>query len=145
MQDRKSIFGLSSITLIIILGAAAKFALHILTGAKYGFFADELYTIALSKHLAFGYVDLPPLVPLLAALSRILFGESLTAWHILPALAGAITLIFVCLIAKEFGGKVFAVGLSALGFLVAPVWLILFSYLSYDAYDQLILRSSCMC
>ena len=139
MQDRKSIFGLSSITLIIILSAAAKFALHILTGAKYGFFADELYTIALSNHPAFGYVDLPPLVPLLAALSRILFGESLTAWHILPALAGAVTLVFVCLITKEFGGKGFAVGLSALGFLVAPVWLIEFSYFSYDAYDQLIL------
>jgi hypothetical protein len=141
MQDRKSKFGLSSITLIIILGAAAMFSLHIITGAKYGFFADELYTIALSKHLAFGYVDLPPLVPLLAALSRILFGESLTAWHILPALAGAVTLVFVCLIAKEFGGRVFAVGLSALGFLIAPVWLIEFSYLSYDAYDQLILAA----
>jgi len=49
MQDRKNIFGISSVTLVIILGATAKFALHILTGAKYGFFADELYTIALSK------------------------------------------------------------------------------------------------
>jgi hypothetical protein len=39
---------MSSITLAIILGAAVKFAIHILTGAKYGFFADELYTIALS-------------------------------------------------------------------------------------------------
>jgi hypothetical protein len=38
MQDRKSIFGMSSVTLVIILGAAVKFALHILTGAKYGFF-----------------------------------------------------------------------------------------------------------
>jgi hypothetical protein len=139
MRDRKIFFGLSSVPLVTIIGAAAKFALHIITGAKYGFFADELYTIALSKHLSFGYVDLPPLVPLLAAVSRMLFGESLTAMHILPALAGAGTLIFVCLIAKEFGGEVFAVGLSALGFLIAPVWLIVFSYLSYDAYDQLIL------
>lgn len=139
MQDRKILFGLSSVTLVTILGAAAKFALHIITGAKYGFFADELYTIALSKHLAFGYVDLPPLVPLLATLSRILFGESLTAWHIIPALAGAVTLVLVCQIAKEFGGKLFAVSLSALGFLIAPVWMIVFSYLSYDAYDQLIL------
>ena len=133
MEDRKYIFGLSSVTLVIILGALAKFTLHILTGAKYGFFVDELYTIALSKHLAFGYVDLPPLVPLLTALSRILFGELLTAWHILPALAGAVTLVFVCLIAKEFGGKLFAVGLSALGFFIAPVWLILhFDLSDYD-------------
>jgi hypothetical protein len=139
MLNLKSTFRLSTITLVIILGATVKFAIHILTGAKYGFFADELYTIALSKHLAFGYVDLPPLVPLLAALSRMMFGESLIAWHILPALAGAVTLVFVCLITKEFGGKLLAVGLSALGFLIVPVWLVLFSYLSYDAYDQLIL------
>ena len=37
----KTYLGLSSITLGIILGAAAKLVLHILTGAKYGFFADE--------------------------------------------------------------------------------------------------------
>jgi len=139
MQDRKHILGLSSVTLVILLGAVLKAALHILTGAGYGFFADELYTIALSKHLAFGYVDLPPLVPMLAVVSRTLFGESLTAWHILPALAGAVTLVCVCLIAKEFGGGLFAVGLSALGFLIAPVWLIVDSYFAYDAFDQLVL------
>jgi 4-amino-4-deoxy-L-arabinose transferase-like glycosyltransferase len=114
MKDRKYLPNLSSITWLIIICAAVKFIIHLLTGAKYGFFADELYTIALSKHLAFGYVDLPPLVPLLATLSQILFGESLTAWHILPALSGAVTLVFVCLIAKEFGGKVFAVFLPFL-------------------------------
>ena len=86
--------------------------IHILTGAWYGFFADDLYTIALSNCLAFGYAGLPPLVPVLTALSRMLFGESLTAWHIMPTLAGASTLVFVCLIAKEFGGKGFAVELS---------------------------------
>jgi hypothetical protein len=139
MPERKAIFGLSAVTLVIVLGAVVKAALHLLTGAQYGFFADELYTIALSKHLALGYVDLPPLVPLLAVLSRTLFGESLTAWHILPALAGAVTLVFVCLIAKEFGGGPFAVGLSALGFLIAPVWLIVDSYFAYDGFDQLVL------
>jgi hypothetical protein len=34
LQDRKSILGLSSVTLVIILGAAAKFAIHILTGSR---------------------------------------------------------------------------------------------------------------
>jgi hypothetical protein len=139
LQNRKSIFGLSPVALVIILGAAVKFAIHILTGSRYGFFADELYTIALSKHLAFGYVDLPPLVPVLVALSRMLFGESLIALHVIPALAGSFTLAFVCLITKEFGGKPFAVGLSALGFLIVPVWLIVYSYFTYDTIDQLVL------
>jgi hypothetical protein len=139
--EQKRYFGLSSLTVVILLGAAAKFAIQMLTGAQYGYFADELYTIALSRHLAFGYVDLPPLTPLLAALSRTLLGESLAAWHLFPALAGSATLIFVCLIAREFGGKLFAVGLSGLGFLIVPAWLIMDSYLSYDAYDQLILAA----
>jgi 4-amino-4-deoxy-L-arabinose transferase-like glycosyltransferase len=105
----------------------------------YGFFGDELYTIALSKHLAFGYVDLPPLVPALMALSRSLLGESLFAYHIVPALAGSATLVFVCLIAKEFGGKSFAITLSAVGFIVVPLWLSVDSIFCYDSIDQMVL------
>ncbi len=139
MQDRKYIFGLSSVTLIIILGAVVKFAMHMYIAPGYGFFGDELYTIALSKHLAFGYVDLPPLVPALVALSRALLGESLFAMHIFPALAGSATLVFVCLIAKEFGGKAFAVLLSAMGFIFVPLWLSLDLIFCYDSIDQLVL------
>jgi 4-amino-4-deoxy-L-arabinose transferase-like glycosyltransferase len=139
MEDRKYIFGLSSVTLAIILGATLKFALHMYMAPGYGFFGDELYTIALSKHLAFGYVDLPPLVPALVALSRALLGESLFAMHIVPALAGSVTLVFACLITREFGGKTFAVALTALGFIGAPVWLSFDSIFCYDSIDQLVL------
>ncbi len=138
MQDRKY-FGLSSVTLVIILGAAVEFALHMFRAPEYGFFFDEFYTIALSRHLAFGYVDLPPLVPLLVAFSRALLGDSLFAYHIFPALAGAGTLVFICLITKEFGGKTFAVALSALGFIIVPVWLVIDSIFCYDSIDQLVL------
>jgi hypothetical protein len=139
MREQKYIFGLSSVTLVIFLGAIAKFALHMFTAPGYGFFGDELYTIALSRHLAFGYVDLPPLVPAMVALSRALLGESLFALHIFPALAGSVTLVFVCLITKEFGGRTFAVGLSALGFLVVPFWLGVDSIFCYDSMDQMVL------
>lgn len=69
----------------------------------------------------------------------LLFGESLLAIHTLSALAGSITLIFVCLITKEFGGKRFAIGLSALGFIIAPIWLTINSFCAYDGFDQCIL------
>ncbi len=105
----------------------------------YGFFFDELYTNALSRHLAFGYVDLPPLVPALVALSRLILGESLFAMHIVPALAGSFTLVFICLITKEFGGKTFAVALTALGFIIIPGWLMVDSIFCYDSIDQFIL------
>jgi hypothetical protein len=141
MESEKKAFGIAPVTLVILLGAFAKFAAHILTGTSYGYMSDELYTIALSKHLAFGYVDVPPLAPLIMAAGRLLFGESLLAIHILPALAGAGTLVFACLIAREFGGKTFAVGLTALGFLIVPVWLTFDSVFTYDCIDQLVLAA----
>jgi hypothetical protein len=123
------------------MGAIVKFALHLYIAPGYGFFFDELYTNALSRHLAFGYIDLPPLVPALVALSHQILGESLFAMHIFPALAGSFTLVFACLITKEFGGKTFAVALTALGFIIVPGWLMLDSIFCYDSIDQLILAS----
>jgi hypothetical protein len=141
MKDRKYIFGLSSVSLAIIIGAVVKFSLHLYSAPGYGYFIDELYTIALSRHLAWGYVDLPPLVPVLVALSRVVLGGSLFANHILPALAGAGTLVFVCLITKEFGGKWFAISLGALGFIIVPIWLSVDSIFCYDSIDQLVLAA----
>lgn len=125
--------------LVILLAALVKFGIHLYTAPGYSFFIDELYTAALSRHLAFGYVDLPPLVPALMALSRALLGESLLAMHVFPALAGAFTLVFICLMVKEFGGKTFAVALAALEFLGGTLWLSLNSIFAYDSFDQLIL------
>ena len=126
---------------LIAFAALAKLAVHLLTGSSYGYFFDELYTIALSKHLDFGYIDMPPLFPLLVAVSRFLFGESLFAYHILPSLAGAGTVVFACLIARELGGKLFAVGLTALAVITSPAWLTLDSVLCYDSMDQLTLTA----
>ena len=141
MKERKNGFVLSSTTSVLLLGAIAKFALHLYYAPEYGFFGDELYTIALSRHLAFGYVDLPPLVPALVALSRALLGDSLFVHHIFPALAGAATLVFMGLITKEFGGKTFAVLLSVLGFIAGSTWLGLDSIFCYDAFDQMVLAA----
>jgi hypothetical protein len=139
MQKPVWISRITPFGLIVCLAAAAKFTLHMLTGSHYGFFCDELYIIAFSRHLAFGYVDLPPLVPALVAASRAILGESLTAMHVVPSLAGAVTLVFACLIARELGGKRFATAVTAVGFIIAPVWLILDSFFCYDSIDQLLL------
>ncbi|MGZ6218749.1 MAG: glycosyltransferase family 39 protein [Syntrophales bacterium] len=105
------------------------------------FFGDEFYTIAMSQHLAFGYIDQPLLVPALVALSRTLLGDSLLANHIFPALAGAATLVFVGLMTRELGGKTLTALLSILVFIAAPLWLGLDSIICYDAFDQLVLAA----
>jgi hypothetical protein len=137
--ERKQFQEQSSIKWIILVAAVVKFAIQIYIAPGYGFFGDELYTIALSRHLAFGYVDLPPLVPALVAASRALMGDSILALHIVPAFAGAVTLVIACLITKELGGKSFAVLLSAITFIAVPLWLMLDSIFCYDSIDQMVL------
>ena len=73
--------------------------------ANYGFFRDEFYYIACSKRLAAGYVDQPPLSIYILALSRLLFGDSLFAIRLLPALSSAVTVFITGLMVKKFNGK----------------------------------------
>ena len=87
-------------TAILVYLALAKLAIHLLTGNSYGYTGDELYNQAMTKHLDFGYVDVPPLVPFLIVISNRIFGTSLLAIHILPALAGAIMVFFAGLMAR---------------------------------------------
>ena len=61
---------------IVLFLALAKLLLHLFTAARYGIFRDELYYVACSEHLAWGYVDHPPMTVLLAWLARHVFGHS---------------------------------------------------------------------
>jgi 4-amino-4-deoxy-L-arabinose transferase-like glycosyltransferase len=72
--------------------------------ARYGFHRDELYFIVAGRRLDWGYVDQPPLTPLLARISETIGGTSLVALRILPALAlGAVALLAAAM-ARRFGG-----------------------------------------
>src|SRR5882762_1843893 len=74
--------------------------LHFLTNSRYGYFRDELYYMVCGRHLAFGYVDQPPLSIILVRLSQLLFGDSLFAIRLFPALAGAGTVALAGMIAR---------------------------------------------
>jgi len=123
-----------------ILGgfAAAKFFLHLLTANVYGIFRDEFYYVACAKHLAWGYVDHPPLSIAILSAVRGLIGDSQLALRLVPALAGAATVLMIGLIARRLGGGWFAVALSCLAALVAPVYLAIGSFYSMNVFDQLL-------
>jgi hypothetical protein len=121
----------------LLLGiAAAKFLLHMLVSGQYGYFRDELYYLAAGRHLAFGYVDFPPLVALLAALVRATLGVSLPALRLLPALAGAGIVFLTGRTARLFGAGKFGQALAALCAFAAPVFLGMNSLLTMDTFEQ---------
>jgi hypothetical protein len=117
--------------------AAAAILLQMLTNGRYGYFRDELYFLACSDHLAWGYVDFAPLVALLARISRFVLGDSLHAIRALPALAQGGQILITGLIAREFGGKRFAIFLSCLSVLLAPVILGNATRLSMNPFEPL--------
>jgi 4-amino-4-deoxy-L-arabinose transferase-like glycosyltransferase len=91
---------------------------------RYGFLSDELYFIEAGRRLAFGYVDQPPLAPLLTRVTDIL-GMNPTAIRIVPALAGAAVAVTAARFALLFGAGRFGQILAALVTACAPLVLAL--------------------
>lgn len=121
----------------ILLLALSKLAIHLYAGRGYGYFVDELYYLACSRHLDWGYVDQPPLIAVVAWFVRTVIGESLPALRLLPALAGAVEIVLTGLIVREFGGGVYAATLGCLAVLVAPGILSVDGFLSMNAFEPL--------
>src|SRR4030095_11358798 len=107
-------------SVLIVVFSIAALVVHLLTNGRYGYFRDELYYIACGRHLAFGYVDQPPLSILLLRLSQLLPGDSLFAIRLLPALAGAAIVALTGMIAHEIGGRAWAIALPGGGVGLAP-------------------------
>jgi len=108
---------------VVCAVAVAKFLFHLYFNNHYGYFRDEFDYMACGDHLAWGYVDQPPLIPFLIHISRAVLGDSLRAVRFVPALASSLLVVQTALIAREFGGKRFALLLSAVLIVIAPQYL----------------------
>ena len=114
---------LSNDNTIPALIALVQFVIQVLFHGNYGYFRDELYYIACSNHLDFGFVDMPPLSIAILALSRWILGDSLQALRLLPSFAGAGVVILAALMARRMGGGRFSQGLASLTIVAAHVLL----------------------
>jgi 4-amino-4-deoxy-L-arabinose transferase-like glycosyltransferase len=122
---------------IIVYVALVRMVLYFFAGPNYGYFRDELYYLACGEHPAWGYVDQPPLIAWTAWLLQHTIGTSLWALRVLPALAGAATIVLSGLLARELGGRRWAMFLASLAALMAPVSLALSHLFTMNAFDPL--------
>ena len=110
--------------------------LHASTAWRYGYFRDELYFIACSRHLAWGYVDQPPLVAFAAWLATP-FGYHLIALRALPMLAAALAVVVAVAIARDLGGGRFAQWLAGIAVALTPAYLLLGNTLTTTSFEAL--------
>src|SRR6266581_7320933 len=103
--------------------ALAKLVFHIYFNNRYGYFRDEFDYMSCGDHLHWGYVDQPPLIPFLIHVCRAVLGDSLRSIRFIPALASSLLVVQAALIARELGGKRYALLLSAITVAFAPQYL----------------------
>src|SRR6266566_8496602 len=126
------------VTTSIVAGLAlVSLIFHLLTIHRYGYFRDELYYIACARHLDFGYVDLAPLSAFLLRIELILFSSSLFALRIFPALVSAVTVALTGMLARELGGRVWAITLACMGMLGSLFFLAVGNFYSPNIYEPL--------
>lgn len=122
---------------ITFLLSVLLFTLHMIFNGRYGYFVDELYYVACSHHLAWGYVDQAPLIALITWFERITVGDSLHALRFLPALAAGLKVLLTGSITRELGGRVYSQALACIAVIVAPLYLGLDNLLTMNAFEPL--------
>jgi dolichyl-phosphate-mannose-protein mannosyltransferase len=123
---------------IVSLMAVVTFAFHWFFNNRYGYFRDEFNYMASGDHLAWGYVDQPPLIPFLIKICRMVLGDSLRSVRFIPALAAAALVVLTAMIARELGGKRFALILAAVTAIVAPIYLSAGSLLTTNCLEPIL-------
>ena len=103
--------------------AALVVALHLATNGTLGFHTDELYYLDAGRHPTFGYVDFPPIVPLLARLETSILGVTPWALRVLPTLLGGIMVALSALYVRKLGGSIRMQALALLIAVTAPYFL----------------------
>src|ERR1700756_259701 len=132
---------LPAIVWISLVFAAVKVLLHIVTTivaqrVGYGIFRDEMYYLICGQRLAWGYVDQPPMVALMARVTETLFGhETMWSMRLIPALAGAAKVFLTGMLVWALGGGRRAAALAMVGVIVVGVYLGIDSFLSMNCFD----------
>lgn len=109
--------------------------LLIAVAGRYGYFGDELYFLAAGRHLAWGYADQPPLVPLLARAMEAIAPDSVFVLRLPAMVVMVVSVVLTALIAREMGGGRRAQVLGAATFAVSTQFVASGHYLATSTFD----------
>lgn len=118
------------ITTLVVL------AVHLAVAGRYDFFRNELYFIICGRHPDWGYVDQPPLVPLLSAATQ-LFGENLFLLRLPVALAAAAMVPLTAALCRQAGGGRGAALFAAVAASIAPMLLGMSTIVTTSSFEPL--------
>jgi len=108
---------------IILIFTLSKLLVHLFTATNYGFQRDAYLYLAQSRHLDWGFFSTPPLLAFITRIHTLIWGDSLLAVRLLPALIGAASIYIIGWLIKQLKGGSIAqvIGLSA--YFLSPAFL----------------------
>jgi len=118
--------------------AAAALLVHFACGNRYGVFRDEMYFLACGRHLAWGYVDQPPAIAVLARIAAELAGTTVMGLRWPAYLAHAATILVTARLAARLGGGRVAQALAAVVALASSALLGATHLLTMNAFEPLL-------
>lgn len=108
---------------IVAFLAVINIAIHLAFFNNLEYHRDELLYFSLGEHPAWGYASVPPATGLLAWLVSSLFGYSVFAVRLLPAIFSGALVVLSSQIAVLLGGRSYAQILTGIAIIVTPVFL----------------------
>ncbi len=108
---------------IVWIFTLAKLVIHLSTATNYLLHRDAYLYLAQSGHLDWSYYSTPPLLAFLIRIHTSLWGDSILAVRLLPALIGCVSIFIVGWLIKQLKGGTRAqlIGLSA--YLLSPAFM----------------------
>jgi hypothetical protein len=103
----------------VIVLALFSIVLHLIFNNNLEYHRDELLYFSLGLHPAAGYATVPPMIGWIAWLMQNIFGYSLFAVRFFPAIISGIMVLVVADLARELGGKRYAIMLAGTGMIIS--------------------------
>lgn len=144
LKDRKAQNFIRSFSDPVTISIALlSIVIHLLVANNLEYHRDELLYFALGQHPAAGYASVPPLIGWIAWIMQKVFGQSVFAVRLFPALLGGALIILTSSLAKELGGSKYASFLTAFGLLISIFFLRTY-FLFHPVHVEIFLWTLCL-